>query len=166
MKIRTVILLVGALLIAVFVALNLEEILRPTSINLGLTQIQAPMGLVLLGLLVMGLCFFLVAMMFIQTGHLLALRQLNKEAKEQRGLADSAEQSRFTELRQMLQAQDKAHQQMAQSHQDEQLARLAKLEDQLITQLEESHNGLAASIGEMEDRIERQVQGVSVKLLN
>ena len=164
MKIRTFILLLCVLLIAVFVALNMGEIVRPTNLNLGLTQIQAPIGLVLLGLLVIALALFLVAMMVFQTGHLIALRQLNKEAKEQRALADSAEQSRFTELRQMLQQQEKTQLQIEQTQQESQLAKLAELQAKVLTKLEESHNGLAASIGEMEDRIERQVQSLVAKL--
>lgn len=160
MKIRTVILIVGVLLIAIFSALNLGEILRPTSINLGLAQVEAPLGLVLLGLLVAMLCFFLIAMVLFQTGHLLELRQATKEAKEQRGLADRAEQSRFTELRQLLQAQEQGQQQQHKSSHESQLARLAELEQKLLTRLDEGHNGLAAAIGEMEDRIERQVNGL------
>ena len=164
MKIRTFFLLLGVLMIAGFVALNMGEILRPTDINLGLTHIQAPMGLVLLGLLVMALAVFVVALVVFQTGHLFALRQLNKEAKAQRALADSAEQSRFTELRQLLQEQEKAHLQSEQTQQENHFAKLAELQAKVLTKIEEGHNGLAASMGEMEDRIERQVQSLVAKL--
>lgn len=157
MKIRTFILIVGSLLIASFTALNLAEILRPTTLNLGFTQIEAPLGLVLLGTLVVGLCFFLVAMLLLQTGHMFELRQATKEAKEQRTLADRAEQSRFTELRQWLQTQEQAQRQREQTDHQTLWTRIAELEQTILTRLDESHNGLAAGIGEMEDRIERQI---------
>lgn len=156
MKIRTFILILGALLIASFAALNLSEILRPTTLNLGLAQIEAPLGLVLLGTLVGGLCFFLVALLLFQTGHMMELHQATKDAKEQRTLADRAEQSRFTELRQWLQNQDQAQRQREQPDHEALWTRIAELEKTILTRLDESHNGLAASLGEMEDRLERQ----------
>ncbi|NQW85008.1 MAG: LapA family protein [Alcaligenaceae bacterium] len=161
MKIRTVIFLVGFVLIASFAAINMTEILRPTTINLGLSQTEAPLGLILVGLLVVAVCFFLLVILLIQTNHLFAMRQVNNDAKQQRDLADSAEQSRFTELRQLLLAQEREQQQREETKHQSQLARLAELEDKLSTKLEESHNGLAASIGELEDRIERQVKNVN-----
>lgn len=162
MKIRTFIWLFGSLLIASFVALNLSEILRPTTLELGFSQIEAPLGLVLLGLLVSALAFFLVAMLLFQTGHLMALHQATKEAKEQRNLADKAEQSRFTELRQWLQTQEQ--QQLAREHAQQQdlWARLDALEQRLLTRMDEGHNGLAASLGELEDRLERQGTTLSI----
>lgn len=162
MKIRTFILLFGSLLMASFVALNLSEILRPTTLELGFSQIEAPMGLVLLGILVCALAFFLVAMLLFQTGHLMALRQATKEAKEQRNLADKAEQSRFTELRQWLQTQEQQQLAREQAQHQAVWARLDALEQSLLTRLDEGHNGLAASMGELEDRLERQGTTLSI----
>jgi len=161
-KIRTFILIVGSLLIAGFAALNLNEILRPTTIQLGFSQIEAPLGLVLLGTLVAALGFFLVAMLLFQTGHLLEMRQATKEAKEQRNLADKAEQSRFSELRQWLQTHEQQQRQREEAQHQALWARLDALEKTLLTRLDESHNGLAASMGELEDRLERQGPGHSV----
>jgi uncharacterized integral membrane protein len=160
MKIRTVILIVGVLLVASFSALNLNEILRPTSINLGVAAVEAPLGLVLLGLMVAMLCFFLIAMVLLQTGHLMELRHTTKELKEQRVLADQAEQSRFTELSHLLKSQASTQQAQQASADQTLFAHMAELEQKLLTRLDESHNGLAAAIGEMEDRIERQVKSL------
>lgn len=164
MKIRTVILIVGSLLMAGFAALNQAEIMRTTTIHLGLTEIQAPLGLVLLGALVVGLCFFLIAMLLFQTGHLIEMRQVTKDAKEQRALADRAEQSRFTELRQWLETQQQTQLQREEADHQALWARIDALEQTVLTRLDESHNGLAAGIGEMEDRIERQVHVVQGQL--
>lgn len=156
MKIRTFILIVGSLLMAAFAALNLSEILRPTTIELGFSQIEAPLGLVLLGTLVGALAFFLVAMMLFQTGHLMELRQATKDAKEQRNLADKAEHSRFTELRQWLQTEEQAQRQREATQHQALWTRFDALEQTLLTRLDEGNNGLAASMGELEDRLERQ----------
>ena len=151
---------VGFILIASFSAINMNEILRTTTINLGLLQIEAPLGLILLAMLVVTFCFFLVLLLLIQTSHLFALQKLNNEAKKNLNLADSAEQSRFTELRQLFQAHERDQRQREETKYKAQLARLAELESKLRIKLEENHIGLVASIGEMEDRIERQVKNL------
>lgn len=162
MRIRTFIFILGCLLIAGFTALNLAEILRPTTIQLGFSQIEAPLGLVLLGTLLTALAFFLVAMLVFQTGHLIELRQATKEAKEQRNLADKAEQSRFTELRQWLQTQEQQQRLREEAQHQALWARVDALEQSLLTRLDEGHNGLSASMGEMEDRLERQGTALSI----
>lgn len=158
MKIRTLTLIVGILLIAGFTALNLDEFLRPTTLNLGFSQTEAPLGLVMLGVVVVVLSFFLVALVFLQTAHLLELRRATKEASEQRQLADKAEQSRFTELRQFLQTQHQEATQREQALANQALERVGQLEAKLLTALEHTGNGLAASVGEVEDRLERKIE--------
>lgn len=162
MRIRTFIFILGCLLIAGFTALNLAEILRPTTIQLGFSQIEAPLGLVLLGTLLAALAFFLVAMLLFQTGHLIELRQATKEAKEQRNLADKAEQSRFTDLRQWLQTQEQQQRLREEAQHQALWARVDALEQSLLTRLDEGHNSLAASMGEMEDRLEHQGATLSI----
>lgn len=160
MKLRTLVLVVGILLLAVFTALNADEILRPTTLNLGFSQAQAPLGLVMLGVVVVVLAFFLVALVFLQTSHLLELRRATKEASEQRHLADKAEQSRFTDLRQYLQTQYQETLEREQTRTAQDQAHLKAMEDKLLTTLEQTANGLAASIAEVEDRLERQIQKI------
>ncbi len=160
MKLRTLVLVIGILLLAVFTALNADEILRPTTLNLGFSQTEAPLGLVMLGVVVVVLAFFLVALVFLQTSHLLELRRATKEASEQRHLADKAEQSRFTDLRQYLQTQYQETLEREKSHTTQAQAHLKALEDKLLITLEQTANGLAASIAEVEDRLERQIQKI------
>ena len=134
MKIRSLLLVLFLALVLAFVALNLDQILQPTSLNLGLVTIQAPLGLAMLGLLALALLVFAVALVYLQTTHLMELRRAMKEVAEQRGLADQAEASRFTTLQQTMQSEFQA----------------VKLV------IEQTGNGLAASLGELEDRLERQ----------
>jgi len=158
MKFRTLFLILFILLVAGFVALNFEAILMPTTLNFAVTEVQAPLGLVLLGMLTLVLVVFLLALVYYQTLHLMEVRRITREVTEQRALADKAEASRFTELRQFLQTElqataareldlsEKAHQKMDQ------------LQTAMTQVIEQTGNGLSASIGEMEDRLERQLQ--------
>ncbi len=134
MKIRSLLLVLFLVLVVAFVALNLEQILQPTSLNLGLATIQAPLGLAMLSLLALALLVFAVALAYLQTTHLMELRRAMKDVAEQRGLADQAESSRFTALQQSMRTEFQ----------------------ELKLVVEQTGNGLAASLGELEDRLERQ----------
>jgi len=134
MKTRSLLLLFFLALVIAFVALNLEQILQPTSLNLGLTTIQAPLGLVMLSLLALTLLVFAIALAYLQATHLMELRRAMKDVAEQRGLADQAEASRFTALQAAMRTEFQG----------------------LKLVVEQTGNGLAASLGELEDRLERQ----------
>jgi|AERA01.1.fsa_nt_gi uncharacterized integral membrane protein len=134
MKIRSLLLVLFLVLVLAFVALNLDQILQPTSLNLGLATIQAPLGVAMLSLLGLSLLVFAIALAYLQTTHLMELRRAMKEVAEQRGLADQAEASRFTALQEAMRNEFQA----------------------LKLTVEQTGNGLAASLGELEDRLERQ----------
>ncbi|NWF44089.1 DUF1049 domain-containing protein [Hydrogenophaga sp. D2P1] len=158
MKIRTLILILFILLIAGFVALNVEQILQPTALNFGFTQVQAPLGLVLLGMLTLVLVVFLLALVYYQTVHLMEVRRITREATEQRHLADKAEASRFTELRQYLQTEMQAAAARELELSEKVQQKMEQSQAVLTRVIEQSGNGLEASIGELEDRMERQWQ--------
>ncbi len=156
MRVRTLLLIVLILLIAAFVALNFEAILQPTQLNLGLSEIQAPLGLVMLGMLVSVLVVFLLALVFFQTSHLMEVRRITREAAEQRKLADKAEASRFTELRDYLRTELLAVAARDNELSEKQLQRLDSVKAALTQTIEQNGNGLSASVGELEDRFVRQ----------
>lgn len=157
MKLRTLLLVVFILFIAGFVALNFEQILQPTALNFGFTQVQAPMGLVLLGMLALVLVVFLAALVYYQTLHLMEVRRITREAADQRLLADKAEASRFTELRQYLQTELQTTATREQDLTNKLHTKLDQVQAALTEVIEQSANGLSASVGELEDRIERQL---------
>lgn len=157
MKLRTLLLVVFILFIAGFVALNFEQILQPTALNFGFTQVQAPMGLVLLGMLALVLVVFLAALVYYQTLHLMEVRRITREAADQRLLADKAEASRFTELRQYLQTELQTNATREQDLTNKLHTKLDQVQAALTQVIEQSANGLSASVGELEDRIERQL---------
>ncbi|WP_439605970.1 hypothetical protein [Hydrogenophaga sp.] len=158
MKIRTLLLVLFILFIAGFVALNFEQILQPTALNFGFTEVLAPLGLVLLGMLALVLVVFLAALVYYQTLHLMEVRRITREATEQRHLADKAEASRFTELRQYLQTEQLATVARERELADKLQLKMDQMQAALTQVIEQTSNGLNASVGELEDRLERQFQ--------
>ena len=155
MKTRTLFLILVLVAIGGFSALNWSAFLAPTSLSLGVADVQAPLGLIMLGALVMVAAVFMVYILYLQTTVLLDTRQHTKELQSNRKLADQAEASRFTELRGFLEAELKR--QLAQDADSRAavVARIDQLERDLRTVVEQSGNSLAASLGELEDRLER-----------
>jgi uncharacterized integral membrane protein len=99
MPLRTVVLLVVLTLIALFAALNWTAFVAPTTLSFGVAQVQAPLGLIMLGLLAILTALFLLYVAYLQTTVILEWRRHAKELQAQRERADQAEASRFTELR-------------------------------------------------------------------
>lgn len=102
MRVRTIIYLVVALLIAVFIGVNWGVMLRSTPIDFVFTEITAPLGFLIL---VIAVLIAFIALL----GHVLARlawrqerRGLAQELARQRQRADQVEQSRVQELRDFL----------------------------------------------------------------
>jgi hypothetical protein len=87
---------------------------------------------------------------------LLETRQYARELSTQRDLADKAEASRFTELRQYLDAQALAIQRREEAQATVLSERLAQTQQALLTHIDQSSNATAACIAELEDRLERR----------
>jgi len=153
MRARTTSLIVFILLVAAFVAFNWSEFMRPASLSFGFKLVEAPLGLVMLGLLALALVVFLAVSAFEQTANLLESRKYAREITAQRELADKAEASRFTELRVYLDQQTLATQQREAAAAAAFNAALAQHKQEIKTQIEASGNTLAAYIGELEDRL-------------
>jgi uncharacterized integral membrane protein len=156
MSLRTLMLVAVILLIAGFVALNFEAIVQPTSLNLAVSEIQAPLGLVMLGMIVALLVVFLLALVYFQTSHLMEVRRITREASEQRQLADRAEASRFTELREFLRTEMQAAATRDAELSNQLLQKMDAVRAGLAETVELTGNGLGASLGELEDRFVRQ----------
>ena len=156
MRFRTIALIVVIVLMAGFAALNVDEFSRTSVLSLGFTTVQVPLGLVMLVLLAAVLLVFLATTLYIQSTHLLEMRQTTRELTTQRELADKAEASRFTELRHYLEAQTLSAQQREAAQATVLAERLAQTQQVLTSRIEQSGNTLAAYIGELEDRLENR----------
>ena len=156
MYLRTLLLLLVLGAIAVFAAVNWEAVTTPTSLSLVFTTIQAPLGLVMLGLAAILTVLFLVFIVYLQTSAIIEARRYARELRAQRELTEQAETSRFTELRSFWEAElPKLADQTAKLRTDVQ-TRLDQLDQDLRSTIEQSGNTLAAYIGEFEDRLERE----------
>ncbi len=160
MKLRTVFLLLILGAIAAFSALNWNAFIAPTTLSLGLAEVEAPLGVIMLGVVGFLGTFFLVFIVYVQASALFDSRRHAQELQLNRELADKAEASRFTELRGFLERelQKLAGRGAAGSAATDAalLDRLERLERALLQAVEQSGNGLAACIGELEDRLERK----------
>ncbi len=124
--IRALVFCVVLAVIGVFALINWGAFTALTPLSLGLTSVQAPLGLIMLALVVFLCVLFTVWVISIQATALMDARRQTKELQGQRDLADKAEASRFTELR-----------------------------ADLLARLDDNANAAAAAIGELEDRFER-----------
>ena len=156
MHVRTIIISITILVIAALAALNWAALSAPASVSLGVASIEAPLGLIMLGLTTLLGAVFLAYVFYLHSSVMLEARRHNKEMTAQRELADKAEASRFTELRVFLEAQQQQELAAQKESAAALSARLDQLEKALEARAEQSDNGIAAQIGELEDRLERR----------
>jgi hypothetical protein len=126
-----------------------------TTLSLGFTSIEAPLGLVLLGITGILTLLFLIYLVYLQSSALIETRRHGRELQNQREIADRAEESRFQQLRSAMEAQLRDLENQGKDSSAAIIARLDELERQLRSTVEQSGNTLAAYIGEIEDRVER-----------
>ena len=110
----------------------------------------------MLGMVAAVIVIFLLALVFFQTSHLMEVRRITREANEQRQLADKAEASRFTELREFLRTEMQATAKRDAELSDQLLQKMDTVRTGLAETIELTGNGLGASLGELEDRFVRQ----------
>lgn len=156
MKLHTLFLLLVIAVIAAFAALNWSVFITPTELSLGYTTVQMPLGLLMLGLLFFLTALFLVYVVYLQGSALLETRRQSRDLQANRELADSAEASRFTELRNFLEAELTNQSNQNAEAKASILARVDQLEHDLRTFMEQSANTLAAYIGELDERFEKR----------
>ena len=123
--------------VGLFALINWNVFAALTPLSLGVTTVQAPLGLIMLGLVAFLCVLFTVWVISLQANSLLDARRQTKELQAQRDLADKAEASRFTELHTAL------------------MVRMDRLQDESRRSFEQASNSVAAHIGELEDRLER-----------
>ena len=165
MKIRSLLFILIVVAISAFAILNWNVFVTPTTLSLGVTDIQAPLGLVMLGVLAFVAVIFLVFVVYLQSTVLLDGRQHAKELQSNRKLADQAEASRFTELRTYLELELLKQTNQDKDSRDAVLARLEQVERDLRLTIEQSTNSLAASLGEIEDQLDRGGKDMTHTLL-
>lgn len=144
MNLRSLTIAVALLLLALFALLNWPAFIAPTTLSLGFTEVQAPLGLIMLVATGVLCGLFLIYILFQQAGVIVEARRYAKELQSHRDLADQAEASRFTELRLFVESEFKGLEQ-----------RVEQLHQRLEEKVAESTLSLSAYVGEVDDKLDR-----------
>lgn len=154
MKSRIALLVLIIVLIGVLGFFNFPYLAQTVPMSLGITTIDAPLGLILLALTALMAVVFVAYVIAMQGAWLLEARAHAKEMAAQRELADKAEASRFTELRIAIEN----------LHREEErklLERLDMLESHLQARAQESDNSTAAYVGQLEQQLRARSHAAS-----
>jgi uncharacterized integral membrane protein len=155
MNLRTLLIALALIALAVFALLNWSAFTAPTTLSLGFSQVQAPLGLIMLVVTGAVSALFLFYIVFQQAGVIMETRRVTKELNVQRELADKAEASRFTEMRVFLEGELRKLEAQSAAATRELGARIAQFEQQLQDKLAESTRTLSAYIGEVDEKLDR-----------
>jgi hypothetical protein len=140
-----VLILIAAVLVIAFAILNRDTLGTQVAVSFGFTRVSVSLGALLLVLALLLGGAFAALLVGVQFRHLSLHRRHSDELRSHRELADNAESSRFTELRQYLQ---------------QELAQIKELqrqsEQRLRDEMQDTQNSLSASMGEIDERLERQ----------
>jgi uncharacterized integral membrane protein len=153
MYLRTILIVLVCTALTIFAAINWHAFTTPTSLSLIFTTVQAPLGLILLGAMVLLAALFLIYVLYLQSSVLLETRRYTREIQVQRELAERAETSRIHELRVLLENQLHGLTEQSEQCKLELTARLDRVESELRRSIEDSQNALAAALAEMDDHL-------------
>ncbi|HXV81733.1 MAG TPA: LapA family protein [Candidatus Binatia bacterium] len=165
MYLRTILVLLAVGALTLFTAVNWSSFTTPTTLSVIFATVEAPLGLVLLGFVILLAALFLIYVVYLQSSVLFETRRHARELHTQRELAERAEISRIHELRSFLETQLQALGEQTTQTKAELSARLDQVERDLRQSLEQCQNSLAASIAEIDDRLEHGSDELSARRL-
>ena len=155
MRTKILLLVIGIVLIAAFGILNVDEFTRISTLNLGFTTMQLPLGMAMTILVIAILLIFLVTTLYMHSTNLIETRKYAKELTVQRELADKAEASRFTDLRRYMESQADLALNQANGTMAAIDRRIMQTEQLLLQRLDQSDNSNAAYWGQHDDALAR-----------
>jgi uncharacterized integral membrane protein len=155
MYLRTVLILLVLGAFALFAAANWSAFTAPTTLSVVFATVEAPLGLILLGIVVLLAAMFLVYVAYLQSTVLFETRRHARELNAQRELAEQAEVSRFSRLQASLETELRKLADKEEESAARMIERLDRLDRELRAAVEQSGNTLAAYLGEIDDRLER-----------
>lgn len=155
MRARTAFVLLILATLGVFAALNWPVFSAPTTLNLVFARVDAPLGIIMLAVTAAVTVLYAVLVAWRETSALLENRRYARELEAQRQLAESAEASRYTQLRVFLEGELATLRAVPETTSREAMQRLDRLESTLRADIDRAGNTLAAHIGELEERLDR-----------
>ena len=153
MRARFLFIVIAILLVAGFAALNWSEFLHTSPLSFGLAVIDAPLGLVMLMALGLTLVVFLLSSAAQESRIMLDAHRHHKVLETQRELAEKAEASRFTDLRQQIDTHLSHNRQRDTIMATELEKSLVQSQRELRTQLELMNRNLMARFADFEERM-------------
>ena len=154
MKPVAILILVVAVLFAVFVLANWAVFVTPTVLSFLAFSVEAPLGLILLGVIVLLIVLFAVHEFSLRASMFLETRRHAQEIREQRELADKAEASRFTELRSHFDQELERLSGEIRTSSAANVARVDAVERTITASVNEATNSLSASLGNIDYRLD------------
>ncbi len=136
MKALGIVILVLLALLGAFTLVNWGALNEPMLLSFLVFELEGPLGVVLLGVIVVFAVLILIYGMFLKTQMLLESRQHVQELNAQRRLAEEAESSRIVQLSEQVDL------------------RFTQLEKDLTLAIEQSANSVAAHIAQLDDRLQ------------
>jgi uncharacterized integral membrane protein len=155
MNLQSILIALALLALTVLALLNWTAFSTPTTLSIGFTEVQAPLGLIMLTFTAVLAVLFLLYIVVQQAGVIMESRRNAKELNAQRELADKAEASRLSELRTFLESELRKLEAQGAAGARELSARVDALQLQIQDKLAESTRTLSAYVGEVEDKLDR-----------
>ena len=157
MKLLAPLIFVGLILLGIFTLANWGALNTPTALSFIAFDLTAPLGLVLLGTIVVFVALFTAYVLILRTSMLMDAHRYAKELKAQQQLAEQAEASRLSELRSQLDHEFAQIQGASDKTRTDFNARVEGMEQALLNAIEESNRSLSAYVGEVEDKLDRSL---------
>jgi DNA anti-recombination protein RmuC len=161
MKFIGSIIIIALFLLGVFLFANWNAMTTPIQLSFLFFEAKGSLGLIFLGVTLVFAILFISYTLTLRTRMLMDARRDAHELQAQRKLAESAETSRFDQLREQI-TLEFAH--LHTTNQDAHtslMARTEDLEQSLRKSIEEATNSLSAAMGEVDEKLDRALSRIA-----
>ncbi len=165
MKILGTLIFAVLILLGVFTLLNWSALSTQTTLSFMAFSLDAPLGLVLLGIMLGVVALFTVYVLILRTTMLMDARHFAREIQAQQQLAEKAEASRLVDLRSQLDHEFAQLQEAIATSRTDLGVRADGMEQALRNSIEESARSLSAYVGEVDDKLDRSLAQATVPKL-
>lgn len=158
MRGRIVFIVLAALVVAALAAFNWPEFNRAEPLSFGVATATVPLGLVMLTIVGIVLAVFLVSSAIQESRYLLEHRRHSRALQAQRELAERAEASRFTDLRDQLDTHLREGRHRDQMVATEVERRLVTSHNELREHFDRMFNAMLSRLSDIESRLSGTVR--------
>ncbi len=155
MTLRASVLLAVFACLFAFIGLNWSEFSTPSTLSLGFSVVQMPVGFFMLGALLLVAALFTAYVVYLQATWGLQQRRVFSELESQRKLADQAEASRTADLLARVNATFDALTVSIASATSTLDQKINQATESNLRALSEASHTLSAHLGEIEDKLDK-----------